>query len=62
MPKYRVNWKHEVIQGWTGTVEADSEKEALEIMKQGDIDDEELVDENGTSVYDEEVEGLEEEQ
>jgi hypothetical protein len=61
MPKYRVSWKHEVVLLWTGTVEAESEEEALEELKEGNFSDEELVDEQDISVSEEKVEGLEEE-
>ena len=46
MPKYRVNWRQEVIQNWTGTVEAESEEEDAR-WSNGDISNEELCDETG---------------
>lgn len=62
MPKYRVNWTMEVEQQWTGIVEADSEEEALAEIKAGNTSNEEVVDENGITMIDSNVEGLEEEQ
>jgi hypothetical protein len=59
--KYRVYWSTEVIKYWTGTVEAESQGEAMEVLKQGDVDYEELMDETDGRVRNHSVEGLEEE-
>lgn len=46
MKKYTVQWQAEASQIWVGTVEADSEEEAIQIAKQGDVSDEEMVDQH----------------
>ena len=58
--KYRVNWKVEAHEIWTGIVEANSEAEALQELKEGNYHGEEMVDSDTKSVFDEEVEGIEE--
>ena len=54
--KYRVNWKVEAHEIWTGIVEANSEKEAMERLKDGEYHEEDMVDSEARSVFDEEVE------
>ena len=61
MPRYRVSWRHEVIQYWIGTVDADTEEDALAMVEDGEIDNEELMDESGVRVFDCEVEGEDDE-
>jgi hypothetical protein len=49
-----------VKQGWTGVVEAESQKEAIKQVEDGNISNEELVDEDGIEIDDIQVEGEEE--
>jgi hypothetical protein len=58
--KYRVFYKVEAIEIWTGTVEADSEEQALIEIGEGNISNEEILDSETRSVFDEVVEGIEE--
>jgi len=59
--KFRVNWKVEAHEIWTGVVEANSEEEAMQELKEGNYSEEEMVDSDVRSVFDEEVEAIEEE-
>lgn len=54
--KYRVQWKHEIVQTWSAIVEAESEQEAIDKISEGDFAEEEVIDESGIRVYDEQAE------
>ena len=54
--KYRVQWKHEIVQTWSAVVEANSEQEAIDKISEGDFSEDEVVDENGIRIYDEQAE------
>lgn len=54
--KYSVSWSHLVKQNWVGTVEANSRREAVQALKDGNYGDEELIDENGLGIDDIHVE------
>ena len=58
--RYRVNWDYFVKQSWTGIVEADSEEEALKLLKAGLQEEDEFVDEDGIDTSGHMVEGPEE--
>lgn len=57
--KYRVSWKQEAVEIWTGTTEAESEKEALENVKEGNYHEAELLDTEVYHTFEEKVEGEE---
>lgn len=59
--RYRVQWKHELVQTWTGVVEADSEEQAIMKIHEGDFADEEIIAEDGIRVYGEEAQEEDEE-
>lgn len=56
MPKYNISWTHVVKQEWIGTVIADSKEEAVEKLHNGDVGDEELMNEEGIEITDEHAE------
>lgn len=54
--KYSVSWSHLVKQNWVAIVEANSRREAVQAIKDGNYGEEECIDENGLGIDDIHVE------